>query len=337
MFTRKKISKQELDKFFSLAEEKFTIYSPSKKENNYFMRKQTQPQDYEISEYRTVEPLKSFYLPGKEKLTQKQDKPALLFSLKACDLNSLKVLDYVYLNGEYQDPYYTWRRENYFIFSTDCTSFLDTCFCTSLGYTPYPQEGFDLNLIPLSEEAHCLEIGSEKAEKLLSELNIKLEDIGENENQIIQQKREDIYNKVKENADKILPQDIKDNLTSAVRNSYDSEIWIKEAERCVECGACTNICASCHCFFLITEKEGFDKLRVWDSCLYRTYALVAGGANPRKKLSERLRNRFLKKFDFFPEVINNFGCTGCGRCVSACLGNIDIRKVLSQLAGVGVK
>jgi len=337
MFTRKKISKQELDRFFSLVGQKFVIYAPIKKETNYFMHKLNHTLEYEISEYRTVEPLKSFYLPGKEKLTQTQNKPVLLFGLKACDLNSLKVLDYVYLNGEYQDPYYTWRRENYFIFSTDCRSFLDTCFCTSLGHTPYPQESFDLNLISLSHDRYCLEIGSKKAEDLLLELKLKLENMEKDDEQLITEKREEIYQKVKENADKILPQEMKDNLRSAVRNSYDSEIWIREAGKCVECGGCTNICASCHCFFLITEKNGFDKLRAWDSCLYRTYAMVAGGANPRKKLSERLRNRFFKKFDFFPQVLGTFGCTGCGRCISVCLGNIDIRKVLSELTGAGVR
>jgi ferredoxin len=64
---------------------------------------------------------------------------------------------------------------------------------------------------------------------------------------------------------------------------------------------------------------------------------VAGGVNPRKKLLERLRNRFIKKFYFFPTLIGTFGCTGCGRCVEACLGNIDIRKVLRELTGAEVK
>ena len=65
--------------------------------------------------------------------------------------------------------------------------------------------------------------------------------------------------------------------------------------------------------------------------MYKRFARVAGGANPRAHLWERLRNRFEKKFDFFPEVSGHYACTGCGRCFSGCLAKIDIRKVLKDL------
>ena len=45
----------------------------------------------------------------------------------------------------------------------------------------------------------------------------------------------------------------------------------------------------------------------------------------------RLRNRFDKKFNFFPDQIGRFGCTGCGRCSEACAGKIYIDEVLSKL------
>ena len=92
------------------------------------------------------------------------------------------------------------------------------------------------------------------------------------------------------------------------------------------------ICPACHCFILMDQKteNGFEKLRMWDSCLLASFAKVAGGANPRKLLAQRMRNRFDKKFNFFPDVIGKFGCTGCGRCIEACPGKIDIREVLSK-------
>ena len=65
--------------------------------------------------------------------------------------------------------------------------------------------------------------------------------------------------------------------------------------------------------------------------MIKDFAKVAGNANPRGKLSQRLRNRFEKKFDFFPKVANVYACTGCGRCISACPAKIDIRKVLGKL------
>jgi Fe-S oxidoreductase len=65
--------------------------------------------------------------------------------------------------------------------------------------------------------------------------------------------------------------------------------------------------------------------------MIKDFARVAGGGNPRKILWMRLRNRFEKKFDFFPKVSGITACTGCGRCISACPAKIDIRKVLRRL------
>ena len=73
------------------------------------------------------------------------------------------------------------------------------------------------------------------------------------------------------------------------------------------------------------------RMRIWDSCMLKHYARVAGGENPRGKLWMRLRNRFEKKFDYFPKVAQVYACTGCGRCISACPAKIDIRKVLKRL------
>ena len=60
---------------------------------------------------------------------------------------------------------------------------------------------------------------------------------------------------------------------------------------------------------------------------------MAGGANPRARRSERLRNRFDKKFNFAPEVFGFYACDGCGRCTEACIGKIDIRDVLKRAVG----
>ncbi|MCK4925989.1 4Fe-4S binding protein, partial [Candidatus Aerophobetes bacterium] len=34
---------------------------------------------------------------------------------------------------------------------------------------------------------------------------------------------------------------------------------------------------------------------------------------------------------FFPENVNLDACTGCGRCISVCIGKIDMRKVFKDL------
>lgn len=64
--------------------------------------------------------------------------------------------------------------------------------------------------------------------------------------------------------------------------------------------------------------------------LLMNFARVAGGDNPRAGRAKRLRNRFEKKFDYFPEVLGCYACDGCGRCTKVCTANIDIRAVLTR-------
>jgi len=118
----------------------------------------------------------------------------------------------------------------------------------------------------------------------------------------------------------------------------DDDSWQKFAADCVECGACTNICPTCHCFYLydqVLSPEAFERVRTWDSCLLSTYHRMAGGENmkltPRPKLLSRLANRVLHKFTYSPQQYNLLGCVGCGRCIDACLGAIDIRQVVQEL------
>lgn len=331
MFTNFEIKEEEIFSIIKVLEEKYHVFAPHAIANNYFYTKEMEKEKMAlITKYRAVESTKVFFLPSKEDLSSLEEKPKAILNLKACDLSAFKVLDYVFQEGDFRDPYYCWRRENYFIFSSDCTDCKDVCFCTSLGYKPYPENGFDLNLVEVDGN-YILQVASEKAKAILDDSRLDLKEAGEELIEVLNKNRQAIYQKVKSHAENYLPADLKDSLRSAVEEGFSSEIWEREAEKCVECGGCNHCCPACHCFFLSQKKDGLDKLRNWDSCLYRTYALVAGGANPRKKLAERLRNRFLKKFVFFPEVISEFGCTGCGRCIEVCLAKIDIREVLKEL------
>ena len=72
-------------------------------------------------------------------------------------------------------------------------------------------------------------------------------------------------------------------------------------------------------------------MKMWDSCMRLAYAEVAGGANPRKVLGERLRHRLMHKFSYFLDRYGLDMCVGCGRCVDAEAGGVDIRRVLKKL------
>ena len=94
------------------------------------------------------------------------------------------------------------------------------------------------------------------------------------------------------------------DLAGAVRGARTPACGASFAVDCVECGACNFVCCTCHCF-LLADGTASDNVPVrgkqWDSCLLMNFARVAGGANPRAGRAARLRNRFQKKFSYFPE------------------------------------
>ena len=73
-----------------------------------------------------------------------------------------------------------------------------------------------------------------------------------------------------------------------------------------------------------------ERVRNWDSCMFRTYSLEASGHNPRPSRVERTRQRLSHKFTYWVDQINQIGCTGCGRCVRYCPVGLDIRAMLRK-------
>ena len=123
------------------------------------------------------------------------------------------------------------------------------------------------------------------------------------------------------------------SLKQIVENSQECDVFDTEAKNCIECQACTRVCPTCHCFYLYdTKKEDyFAKMKMWDSCMRLSYATMAGGENPNKILGDRMKHRFLHKFVYFLDRYGMDMCVGCGRCVDADAGGIDIREIFKKL------
>ncbi len=289
--------------------------------------------------HRTFEPLKNFFFRAREIVAEDfedsipadRKRPLCIVGAKSCDLKGFLVEDLVFMNHDYTDPSYKLYREKSLIISTDCTDVLDTCFCTALGLDPFPKENFDLNISPAGN-GYIFEVGSEKGQKLVSDMKSLFETPEDKHLKERDSRRQTVKESVNKN--------IKDNdiptytsYSGIIERNYNSDIWKDEANTCVECGACNTVCPTCHCFLLYDQQDEskLARLRVWDSCLIKEFALVAAGVNPRPFLWMRLRNRFEKKFDFFHKIANFYACTGCGRCILACPGKIDIRRVIRRL------
>jgi hypothetical protein len=295
-----------------------------------------QPGVHALGAFRPAEPLKALFFPPREYLgplggpaPDDDEGERVVLGAKACDLASLAIHDRVFRDTPPAEPGYVDRRRRTILVASDCTDCLDVCFCTAVGLKPHPEEAFDLNL-GATAAGPVVEVGSERGGRLVREARSLLVPAPVALLDALDRERSALADRVATGAARAgLPPRV--DLPAAVAAAMESDLWDEFAADCVECGACNFACCTCHCFALVDGTAGDGRPargKQWDSCLYRAFARVAGGGNPRARRAERLRNRFDKKFVYFPEVLGRIACDGCGRCTEACAGGIDVRAVL---------
>ncbi|MBU4484887.1 4Fe-4S dicluster domain-containing protein [bacterium] len=330
------VKKNDWEKFLTSLAGGHNLYAPKKKwgKVDYQICNQNELSDIVYPGARLNTPLKFFFYPAKEKVVFKDgadDKKNIILGVKDCDIRAIKTLDKIYLDPDYVDPFYKDKRDNTYIISSDCHAPCEVCFCTLLGGNPYSDTCFDLN-ISLIDGDVLVEIGSEKGRQLFEKYKVSGVPASEDALSKRLEKRRESKIAIKDfNKDFEIPSD--SEIVDLVENKCEDPIWDEMAATCVTCGACTNICPSCHCFLLNEiSPDKLDKEKLWDSCQYAGFARVAGGANPRDKLYKRFYNRFFCKLVMKPKNYNFIACTACGRCIEACQGKIDIRELFANLA-----
>jgi len=118
--------------------------------------------------------------------------------------------------------------------------------------------------------------------------------------------------------------------------NFENPIWATIHGKCLACGTCTWMCPTCHCFDISDEVKGNDGVRIrsWDSCMFPLFTKETSGHNPRTSQKERWRQRVMHKFKYYVDNFNAIACVGCGRCVMSCPVNLDIRKVVEDIAKI---
>ena len=275
-----------------------------------------------------VTPLKKFFLPVKENVTAGTNgtHPVVILGAPNCDVMALTFLDQIYLDQEYYDPAYGDRRERTTIISSDCLSIQEHCHCTSYGIEPIGNEHSDLSVTLLDDQV-ILSIYNKKGESFVEHLGLVV--TVEPEKQLL----EALQNKQQEVKQLLAKQNGKlpdYQETGKLVNASGDKIWLKYAADCVSCGACSAICPSCSCFLLI-DKPGFQKIRQLDTCQYPGFERVAGGEDALGELHERFRNRYMCKYVWKPQKYDLKACTGCGRCIEACIGQINKNELFMEL------
>ena len=259
---------------------------------------------------------------------QGKGKGRVLFGIRPCDARGLMLLDKVFAGG-CSDPYYVDKRNGTVVVSLGCDDPNPSCFCLSMGGGPCSAEGSDVLLLDLGDR-YVAQAVSEKGVALLEDQAFEKSD----EETLV------LAEKIKRQSETSMkPVAMKENLEGQLERLFNDPVWKDLTETCLGCGICTYLCPTCHCFDLCDEAAGQagERIRVWDSCQFPLFTQQASGFNPRPSVKERFRQRIMHKFRYLPETQAMPGCVGCGRCVTECPVNLDIREVVTSLSEGNVR
>ena len=306
----------------------------------------TSSADLDLRQHKPNKSLKEHFFPQREELLRFQvgakgatvsvDDPAgaltsddaagasrVVFGAHPCDVAALPVLDELFA-WDYLDSSYLQRRRNTTIISVACDEPCEECFCVSLGGSPAGTEGADLLLTPL-EHVYHVQIVTDKGQALVE----KYEGLFQESNR--EMDRESV---LVEEASRARITKTVDPETLAKTLDFENPAWQTVTSQCVDCGICTFVCPTCHCFDIQDEGDSADgvRVRLWDACAFRSFTKTAVH-EPRAAHASRYRQRIMHKFKYYPQNFGKTLCTGCGRCILHCPVGIDVTDVLQKVQG----
>lgn len=241
--------------------------------------------------------------------------------IRSCELQAISLQDQVFMTGSYADTHYSALRKQTFFVAVNCVKAGGTCFCASMNTGPHASQGFDLALTEMMYDGlhhFLLEVGSKNGQAVLSEIPHR-----EAEQQEIERARA-LWKAAAGEMGRTLDTH---NLPQLLAESFEHPQWEDVAKRCLACANCTMVCPTCFCSTVedLTDLTGdhAERWRRWDSCFTTDFTKVAGG-NIRMSTRTRYRQWLTHKLGNWVEQFGEFGCVGCGRCITWCPVGIDI-------------
>jgi ferredoxin len=245
----------------------------------------------------------------------------VLFGVRPCDAVALPILDRVFGWGDADSLYFA-RRERTAVVSIACRHPCGACFCTSLGGSPAGIEGSDL-LLTLLRDSYHVQIITERGQELVEQY----EEVFEESDQRRNRERAAVEDEARERVVELVDLQGLDE-----RIDFDSPVWETLTPECVDCGICTFLCPTCHCFDIQDEgnPDRGERVRLWDACTFFEYTKTHA-EQPRPTHARRYRQRIMHKFQYYPQNFGKVLCVGCGRCIQYCPVSIDLRRVLKTV------
>jgi len=255
--------------------------------------------------------------------------PLAIVGIRPYDALAIEILKKNFITDTIIDPYFAQRYENMTLVGLAENNPGSTNFSTSCGTGPFDETFLDILLVDMGNEFKG-KILTPKGESFAAAAGFPMTD--DNFEKEINELKKEAESKT---SSRMSFDSIKNKET---QDLYDAPFWEDMAFPCINCSACTFVCPTCWCFDIQDEniKEKGARIRMWDSCMNEMYTAHASGHNPRKMKWQRFRNRFMHKLKYFGDKYGKgIMCVGCGRCITSCPANIDIREIAGMMSQEG--
>ena len=310
-----KIAKENLSALFQSIAENQELYLPVEVSGQVNFKAWTQDANVSLETLKTVKSPKDAFFPQSENLytVQREGKKLsiepqalkeqnfVVFGMKACDIQGVKVLDNVFLSDPI-DSFYAARREHGTIVAMACHEPEESCFCKAFGID-CAEPAADVATWMVEGELYWKAL-TEKGEALTKAVESLLVEADGADAEKLEAEKNAIHTIVEK-----LPYS---NLSlegwngDALTEKFNSPVWEELYKPCLACGTCTFVCPTCQCYDIkdYDTGHGVKRYRCWDSCMYSDFTMMAHGNNRTSQL-QRFRQRFMHKLVYFPMVLDD--------------------------------
>lgn len=332
--------KKDFGEFLARLKSMGLVYAPVRvSEQSYAFKAVSNEAQIAFEALRTILPPKKFFFTGNETILDCDGEdikehveviePFTVFGVHPCDLAGLSALDKVFLSVPV-DSHYHRRRRAAFIIGLSCLPDKH-CFCKAMN-TDAPGKGYDLFLTDLKDK-YFVQVNNQDALDFILSCNLFVYPAKADD--------ESNYKKFWYDRDAMFEHNFDSaQLPNLMELGWNDPVWEELGKRCLSCGNCTPVCPTCYCFDMTdvamfnTAKIDAQRERVWDSCQFSGFAVVAGGENFRPGPVDRLKFWYRHKLHGFEDPIEIPSCVGCGRCTVSCPSQIDdLPEVIRILSG----
>lgn len=341
-----KIAKENLSALFQSIAENQEVYLPVEVSGQVNYKAWTPDAKVSLETLKTVKSPKDAFFPQSENLyTVQRDGKKLsiqpealkeqnfvVFGMKACDIQGVKVLDNVFLSDPV-DSFYAARREHGTIVAMACHEPEESCFCKVFGID-CAEPTADVATWMVDGELYWKAL-TDKGEALTKAVESLLTEADGTD----AEKLETEKTAIRAIVEKLPYSDLSLEGWNgdALTEKFNSPVWEELYKPCLACGTCTFVCPTCQCYDIkdYDTGHGVKRYRCWDSCMYSDFTMMAHGNNRTSQL-QRFRQRFMHKLVYYPANNNGmYSCVGCGRCVEKCPASLNIVKVIKAFEKQG--